>query len=228
MIMKTKLAAMLSTAVLVAAGAHAGTITPIGAPATNPTPGIPNQHTHAEIFGDIFGGVFVQSGNDFSNGVVDVTRVDDDNDQTYNMLLWEAHALARWAAAGQGFGTQDGKVFDVSGQFDVVSGQSLGNPGGEAIEFVRYGSDNNTIVASTNPASNVDGKDHVVTYTYSVNGVPATDRYLLFFEDSADISVYTDTDYNDLVVEVIGTCVPEPTSLALFGLGGLAMLRRRR
>lgn len=226
--MKTKIAAMLSTAALIAAGAQAGTITPIGAPASNPTPGLPDQHNHAEIMGDIFGGVFVQNGNDFSNGIVEVKRVDDDNDKTYDFLEWEAHAIARWAGANQGFGTQDGKLFDVTGQFTAVTGDVLGQPGDNGIEFVRYGNENNTITASTNPASNVDGKDHAVTYTWSVNGVPATNRYLIFFEDSAESSVYTDTDYNDLVVEVIGTPIPEPTSLALIGLGGLAMLRRRR
>jgi len=229
MIMKTKIASLLSAAALVATGATAGTITPIGTPASNPTPdGQVLQNNHAEILGNIFGGVFVANGNDFSNGVVDVTRVHDDNDQTYDFLEWEAHALAVWAGAAQGFGTSEGKHFDANGLFTEVTGDSMGNPGGTGIEFVRYGSENNTVQASTNPASNPDGQDHAVTYTWTVNGVPAANRYLIFFEDSNEDSVYTDTDYNDLVVEVIGTPIPEPTSLALIGLGGLAMLRRRR
>ncbi|MFN3166587.1 MAG: PEP-CTERM sorting domain-containing protein [Phycisphaeraceae bacterium] len=229
MTMKTKIASLLSAAALIATGASAGTITPIGTPASNPTPdGQVLQNNHGEILGDIFGGTFVANGVNFSNGVVEVTRVDDDNDQTYDFLEWEAHAVARWAGANQGFGTGDGKIFDVTGQFSAVTGQILGQPGGEGIEFVRYGDENGTVTASTNPASNPNGQDHAVTYTWTVNGVPAANRYLIFFEDSNESSVYTDTDYNDLVVEVIGTPIPEPGSLALIGLGGLAMLRRRR
>lgn len=222
MIMKTKIAALIGAG-LIGASVQAGTVTPIG------DPGLPSQEDHSGIFADLFGGVFVQTGNDFSNGIVDVTRVSDDDDQTYDFLQWEAHVVATWALASQSFGTiEDGVIFDVQGDDNVVSGQTLGNVGGTGIEFGRFGSDFNMIDVSTNPASNPGGKDHVVTYTWSVNGVEAENRYLLFFEDSNETSDFTDIDFNDMVVEISGTPVPEPTSLALIGLGGLAMLRRRR
>lgn len=225
MIMKTRIAmTTLAAAGLLAAGAQAGTITPY-----QEVPNLPSQKGHAGILADLFGGVFVKNGNDYSNGTVNVIRVDDDNDQSYDFLEWEAHAVARWGLAEQSFGTQaDGVLFDSFGFGDATGGQTLGNPGGVGIEFNRFGNDFNMVDVSTNPANNADGKDHVITYTWEVNGVPAENRYLLFFEDSDDTSEWTDTDFNDLVVELIGTPIPEPTSLALLGMGGLAMLRRRR
>lgn len=223
MTMKTRIATMLAGAALISAGAQAATVTPVSEP-NNPA-----QKNHAEIFADLFGGVFAADGNNYTNGTVYVTRMDDDMDQTFDFLEWEAHALATWANASQAFGTvADGKLFDVTGDDNAVGGQVLGQPGATGIEFARFGNEVGSDDVSSVPSSNADGKDHMVTYTWTVNGVPAANRYLLFFEDSDETTGYFDKDFNDLVVEVIGTPVPEPTSLALVGLGGLAMLRRRR
>lgn len=221
-IMKTRIALMLTAAGLVSAGANAGTITPVMGPAAG-------EKSHAEILGDIFGGVFVADGDGFTNGTVGVARVDDDDDQSYDFIEWDATALYSYAGAAQAFGTaDDGELFDVVGSQGAVTGSISNVPGDGDVEFARFGGQFTTVDVTTNPSDNPAGNDHVVTYTYAMNGQAVNNTYLLFFEDSGEGSRFDDYDYNDLVVEVVGTPIPEPTSLALIGLGGLAMLRRRR
>lgn len=224
MIMKTKHAMFSAAGLLLAVGTQAATVTSIGAPAAG-------EKNHAQIFGDIFGGVFVQNGNDFSNGVVNMVRVDDDLDQTYNFGTWSAKAWASWAAASQSFGTtDDGQLFNVTGDEASVGG-SINNVSGDgSVVFSRFGTKFNTTTVSTDPTLNGDGLDHVVTYrlqNLQNDRIQEGGTYYLFFEDLLKGAPRYDFDYNDLVVEVTGV-VPEPTSLALLGLGGLAMLRRRR
>jgi len=223
MMMNTRTLIAFAGAALISAGAQAG-FTTVQSP-------FPGEASHAEILGDIFGGTFIQNGNDFSNGSgVVVTRVDDDDDQTYDFATWSAEALASWSCAGHGFGTvQDGSLFSVPGeQFGSVTGSVVNQPGGSDITFARFGTEVSTQDVTTNPGDNPDGNDHVVTYTYSINDVQQANTYLLFFEDLPGGAAHADFDYNDLVVEITGTNIPEPSSLALIALGGVAMLRRRR
>lgn len=218
---------------MLAANSQAGTLTPIQAPR-------PWEKTHAEILGDVFSGVFSADGDNFNNGSVFVTRVDDDNDQTYDAESWSAKALATWAGATQAFGTvSDGELFKVTGDDNNVGGEIFDVAGGNDIAFSRFGNDKDTIDVSTNPSDNPFGQDHVITYTYSIEGEDTEGKYLLFFEDLSQGTPWSDFDYNDLVVEVTtygrGPIVtdrppslPEPASLVLMGLGGLTVLRRRR
>jgi hypothetical protein len=213
----------------VCASAQAATITPVFAPPAN-------EKSHEQILEDLLGGDFFQTGNDFSNGVQTVTRVDDDDDQSYDFASWSVQALAVWAGASQSFGTQaDGLLFDVGGDEDNVSGSASDSEGGEGIVFKRFGNEFQSLEVHTDPTLNPNGQDHVVTYAYTVDDVdgPVT-SYLLFFEDLNDTSPLSDWDYNDLVVELRGTApeqsdiVPEPGSLVLMGAGVFALLRRRR
>lgn len=43
----------------------------------------PYERSHEQILEDVYGGNFVMSGNDFTNGTVTATRVDDSNDKTF-------------------------------------------------------------------------------------------------------------------------------------------------
>lgn len=208
---------------LLATGVQAATYTQVNEPTGS-------EKSHAEFFSQFFLDDFVQNGNDFTSSVVDITRVDDDTDQSYNLNSWTAEVLSTWAAASQSFGTaDDGVLFDVQGgNGQQVSGSASDLDGGTGITFARFGDELGTFDVTTDPASNRFGRDHVVTYTISIDGVPQENLYFLFFEDAFD------RDFNDMVVRIttsevpIITEVPEPGSLALIGLGGLMMFYRRR
>jgi hypothetical protein len=96
----------------------------------------------------------------------------------------------------------------------------------------------------SNSALNSDGMDHMLVYnlsslagttvyvydpnTNTEQPVVLNDPYLLAFEDMPETNSVTgapsDLDYDDLIVLVDGVApVPEPTTVALFGLGLLAM-----
>jgi len=104
---------------------------------------------------------------------------------------------------------------------------------------------------NSNPTLNSDGMDHMLVYNLSaLNGtqvyvtdpntgitseVTLENPYLLTFEDlpmGGTTGNISDMDYNDLTVLVNGAApVPEPVTVALFGIGLLAMagfaLRRK-
>jgi hypothetical protein len=106
----------------------------------------------------------------------------------------------------------------------------------------------------SDPTLNSDGMDHLMSYNLSsLTGtqvyvfdpntnteelVTLNDPYLVSFEDLplTDNGANSDLDYNDLIVLINGAApstapVPEPVTVALFGLGLVAMagfaLRRK-
>jgi len=84
--------------------------------------------SHARILDSIYGGGFAASGNDFSNGAITASRVDDAADQTFNLESFSASAEAVFAGFSQSFGiVQDGtytNLFDVTGKKTGVSGSA--------------------------------------------------------------------------------------------------------
>ena len=103
---------------------------------------------------------------------------------------------------------------------------------GQKLDFFLVADDkkNNHPVYDANPATNPDGINHMVAFSYAVEDSP----YLLIgFED---LYKGGDNDFNDLVFAVdIGAdnvaalvAAPEPGTLAAFGVAGVLFLRRRR
>ncbi|MEM6552801.1 MAG: hypothetical protein AAF750_11835 [Planctomycetota bacterium] len=185
---------------------------------------------HEEILESTFGGDFVASGLDFTNGTVTATRVDDDDNQLFVIPVFDAEAEAVFAALDQTFGYLPGPaggefvtIFDVGGrEFDVtgaVSGLTIDN---QPFRFARMGVNG---LDSSLDADN-GGLDKLVTYEITGLDTDAAVT-MLFFEDI--LGTAADDDFQDLVVKVTARPIPNP---AAFG-AGLALLaalalRRRR
>lgn len=182
---------------------------------------------------------------DLSNGGMVASRVDDvavggnldasaftpgaAEDQSWTGRVHvTATAIARYAGYEQSFGYDlDGddqgfvKLFDVVGSgADVLGSASFELGAGQTLAWMRGGTGS---YYSSRAASNGDGLDHMVTY--HITGLEDTaQRWVLFFEDLPNGG---DHDYNDLVVELAVSSVPEP-SAGLLGLGAMVALFRRR
>jgi hypothetical protein len=216
----------------------------------------PGEDSHAQIFSEIYGGTFVPSGSvDFSNGLLIAKRVDDffigeagdpldmggptggedDTDQTWRAPFTNAIAEARFAAFEQSFGYFLGssggsfqELFDVVGEGYAVTGQAplplIAN------QLLRWGRNGDNGLFSSRIADNSDNEDHMVTYQIlEATGTDGEDpriRWVVLWEDIRSGEPFEDWDFNDLVVEI--TAIPEPASLASFGLLALLGARRRR
>jgi hypothetical protein len=206
--------------------------------------------SHFEILDDIYGGTFTGSGTDlgygnwteFSNGTVTALRVYDNDgpaeiihivtgdqfnvDQIWTDGLADVTAQAKYAGHDQSFGWNGGGM--GTSYFELLTHEDV------ALETVvpivisgdfLWGSQPNSDEYWSKNSYNVDELDHMVTY--KIEGL-LTDRtvWLLFWEDLSGGYPSSDRDFNDFVIEV--RAVPEPASMLLFGLGALALLRKRK
>jgi len=199
---------------------------------------------HEAVLERTYGGDFVQNGNDFSNGTVTVSRIDDGSDQVWNGNVVSARAVGLFSSKRQAFGTVgsdgqfnqlfevEGRNFDVTGSVDTSSA-ALANLSNSGIVFARGGS---RPMHSSVDSGNGDGRDHLVSYSVSgLTGAPNTNTFLLFWEDAPNRR--GDFDYNDLVVEVKAAgealLIPLPAAAwsgltGLLGLGLVSGLRKAR
>ncbi|MBW2722950.1 MAG: DUF4114 domain-containing protein [Deltaproteobacteria bacterium] len=207
-----------------------------------PPPGA--ELTQVQIMDLIYGGTFVQSGVDYSNGSIDLVRVWDadatagpldlilgdpslDIDQIWTDGIATVTAQAKYAALGQSFGWNGGGTLGA-GYIELLTDADIG---GASVEINVMGD----MLWGVSPSSgdtfwskdseNSDAFDHLITYqVLGLGGSPTV--WLQFWEDLP--SSGSDFDYNDFVIEV--QAVPEPgTGLLLaVGVSILTGTRRRR
>jgi len=209
--------------------------------------------SHSEILDDIYGATFTGSGTDlgygnwtqFSNGTVTALRVFDSDDlneiihivtgdesnvdQIWTDGLANVTAQARYAANDQSFGWNGGGMGTTYYELLTHDDVSLGTVvpitiSGDFLWGAQPNHDEYWSKNSYNP-DEPDALDHMVTY--KIEGL-ITDRtvWLLFWEDVTGSYPTSDRDFNDFVVEI--RAIPEPGSMLLFGLGALALLRKRK
>lgn len=201
----------------------------------------PLEPTHSEILDNIYGGVFVASGLDFTNGTVTARRVFDQGgvmetlnlvtgDQTGVDQVWTdgiatVTASAKHALLQQSFGWNGGGLGTT--YIELLTEADVGGPG---VPLMVMGD----FLWGLNPSSpdtwwsreveNTDGNiDHLITYKIDGLGVAET-VWALFWEDQPTGA--SDRDFNDFVIEV--RAIPEPATAMLLVLGGSLILRRKR
>jgi hypothetical protein len=159
-----------------------------------------------QILEGTYGGNFVASGNDFTNGTITAHRIDDDSDQMFTGGTFDICAKAKFSGYSQelGFMSEGGgpvnSLLDVSGFGLACNGMVNGVTIGGDFCFTRDG-DSGLQMSEVN--ENSDGRDHMVSF--SIEGLNS-ETYLLFFED-LNLGPTTGgnrsyADYNDLVVQV--------------------------
>ncbi len=207
-----------------------------------------NGKSHYEILEDLYGGTFTASGLDFvGSGGVNAYRAydyDSETEFTLNMLtgdqtgidqIWTdgiafVTAEAKYSAMGhsQSFGWNEGGT--GTGTYTELL-TDVGTSGympvyGDFLWSYRLdpGEPSEEVWWSLQSENGVDAFDHIVTYKIEGADLYGETMWLMFMEDSP--TAPANWDYNDFVVEV--TVVPEPATVLMFGLGGLALLRKRK
>jgi len=201
-----------------------------------PWAGEPSQQ---QVLAHLYGGTFVASGVDFSNGTVTATRVDDAPAGYWRLKIDSVTTVGRFTRNSETFGLVTGAsggsfkpLFTVKGRNFNVTGSITNNgsnglpPAGSTYRLERSGGDG---VALSLPKDN-GGVDHLISYIISGSTITKPTS-LLFFEDNSGGK--PDFDFNDLVVKVTTAAVTAPPSstaaipvpLAMtMGALGMAML----
>lgn len=200
------------------------------------------EENQEQIFERIYGGDFVRTGVNYSNGTINVLRIDDSmtnngvlglvdgtpgsaSDQVWHDGFTDAFAKVRFARDQQSLGYWEGTsggafttLFDVQGRdYDVVGGVMLEDMRGKTWRWGR--SRGRGGIHSSLPSENPDGLDHLVTYKVEGLDTRGYTVWLLCWEDlnfsSVPNTLTSDRDFNDLVVEIRAIAqigVPEPAT----------------
>lgn len=209
----------------------------------------PEELNHAEILSMIYGGTFTPAGVHYSNGGVTATRVVDFGqggplelfcgspqvpDQVWTGGPASLVARAKYAGDNAAFGWRDdtsGGAFQEllnTATLDVPVAFSGSSSFRWALNDLRTGRNFTSRVSDnlSNPAD-LSSSTHDQMVAYQISGLDTNDCvWVLFWEDRIEGQDFDDYDFNDAVIEV--RAVPTPGSLALLGMGGALMARRRR
>ncbi len=154
-----------------------------------------------------FGGTWVRKGNNYASHSLTATRVSDSKDVNWSGNVVSASAVGAFSVSTQTLGYFPGtsggtftKLFDVSGFNASASGGVGPTTINGTYRLARTGG--NDITLTSNPADNVDKRDHMVTYV--IKGLPGQaanqTTYMIFWEDSpGQVNLF---DFNDLIVEL--------------------------
>jgi len=200
-----------------------------------------------DILGGIYGGTWINGGPDYTNGDITAYRVYDfdDGEETVHLIdgdqfdidqIWTdgiatVTAQAKYASNDQSFGWNQGGTDPCNYQelisYDGPSGVIEDGPVVEIEidgDFLWGTQPNGEEWWSKMSLNENGGMDHLITFFIEGASLEDESVWLLFWEDLP--SSGWDQDYQDFVVEV--RAVPEPMTICLFGLGGLALLRKRK
>jgi hypothetical protein len=226
---------MKKTVLLVVAGALIGVI-PASALVINDPWTPPDVEINLyEIYDALYGIDYGSSANLVAAALVA------DPDQIWSTpagMYYNIYAEARYAGAWETFGyyqptggggpiayTSLFTVGDDPGEYGLLGGAPSAwiSPTGDFGFFDRQTFPAGSNLWHSEDALNSDGMDHLLVFS-----TPTPNVYLLAWEDKPDGK--WDQDYQDLVVEVQLSIIPEPATLILMGVGiaGVVIRRFRR